>query len=133
MTARFCTVVRGQSPNSFSRTRKLIRALTPIFFFERMPALELFHEERLDLGGSRALGAQRFGALPEVVGSAHLGGERLLLGLEHLDFAGQRLELAGFFVAELHPPGTRSLRFDGRGTGVNGGSGTLAQIIGVAA
>src|SRR3954453_2220457 len=97
MTARFCTVIRGQSPNSFSRTRNLIRAMTPIFFFERMPALELFHEERLDLGGSRALGAQRFGALPEVVGSAHLGGERLRLGLEHLDFPGQGRAPGGFF------------------------------------
>src|SRR3954471_15870500 len=112
---------------------KLIRALTPVSFFERMPALELLHEQRFDLGASRAVGAQRFWALPEVVGSAHLGGERLLLGLERLDFARQRFELAGFFVAELHPPGTSPLRFATRAPclGVASNGGTLALIVGV--
>src|SRR4051794_19298001 len=81
----------SNAPGSRARFRR-----NSFFLFERVPALELLHEQRLDLDASRAVGAQSFGALPEVVGPAHFGGERVLLGLERLDLARQRFELARF-------------------------------------
>ena len=66
-----------------------------------LPALELLVQERLDLGGALLVGAQDGGRLLVVLGRAHPGEERLLLGFEGLDLLRQSLQLAGFLVAEL--------------------------------
>src|SRR5438105_4168885 len=89
-----------------------------LLFFQFFPALELLHEQGLDLRAALAVGAQGVGGLPVILGIVHPGVQRLLLGFEGFDLLRQRLQLAGFFVAELgfgfftnrNPPLARSAR-----------------------
>ena len=74
---------------------------------ERVPALELLHQQRFDLRVARLLGAQRLRRLAVVVGLAHPRVQRPLLGFQRLDLLRQRFELAGFLVGEFR----RAFRF----------------------
>src|SRR5690606_10467515 len=69
--------------------------------FEPFPALELLHQQPLDLLRPRLVLADLLRALLVVIRFAHASGELPLLLLESLDFARQRLELSLLLVAEL--------------------------------
>src|SRR4051812_8281445 len=103
--------------------------------FERMPALELLRQQSLDLRGARLVGPKRFGGLLVVGWVAHPRGERLLLGFEGLDLGRQGFELAAFLVRELDAAGNPPLARRSRPPchRVGGGTGALAEVIGVAA
>src|SRR5258708_9543678 len=67
---------------------------------ESFPALELLHQQLLDVRAALRVGAQRSGRLLVVVGRAELRMQRFLLGFQRLDLLRQGFELAGFLVGK---------------------------------